>query len=166
MILESASTVGLWWLSVIPYYQPLRLSDFEVGSELHRRTLAGPSWPTCRLCGDSANFGHDEVFYHRRERHILARHNQVVQALSQSPSLGQRPHSVEPHTNEGRRRNDIRLPGSAVRGATAVDYDIKVYPSMAAKALSTTTRNPEETLTMQHAIVQCNKYSSNVGEGG
>ena len=39
VILESASMAGpvrLRWLAVIPYYQPLRLSDFEVGVELHR----------------------------------------------------------------------------------------------------------------------------------
>ena len=30
---------------------------------------------------------------------------------------------VEPHTLEGRRRNNIRLPGFAIRGATRVLYD-------------------------------------------
>ena len=40
MMIESASTVRRKWLSTIPYYQPLRLSDLEVASELHKRMLA------------------------------------------------------------------------------------------------------------------------------
>ena len=45
VMIESASIVGRKWLFTIPYYQPLRLSDFAVASELHRRVLADPSRP-------------------------------------------------------------------------------------------------------------------------
>ena len=71
---------------------------------------------------------------------------------------------VEPHTYEGRRRDDIRLPGSAVRGAKAVDCYNKVYSLMAANTPSTTTRKPQETSTLQHAADQCDKYLSNVAK--
>ena len=60
VMIESASTVGRKWLSIIPYYQPIRLSDLEVASELHKSMLADPSRLTCRLCGDEASLDHDE----------------------------------------------------------------------------------------------------------
>ena len=111
-------------------------------------------------------FGHDEECYHRRERHTIARHDQVVQALAKALiSLYDRV-QVEPRTFQEGRRNDIRLPGSAAREGTAVDYDLKAYCLMAANAPSTATRKPEETSTLQHAVDQCNKYLVERGEGG
>ncbi|EAL19915.1 hypothetical protein CNBG0010 [Cryptococcus deneoformans B-3501A] len=47
---ENASRLGRSWLSVIPYLQPLRLSNVEIASGLHDRTLVGSSIPVCRFC--------------------------------------------------------------------------------------------------------------------
>ncbi|UOH84391.1 hypothetical protein LQV05_001191 [Cryptococcus neoformans] len=46
---ENASKLGRSWLSTIPLYQPLRLSDIDIASALHGRTLVGSSVPICRL---------------------------------------------------------------------------------------------------------------------
>jgi len=133
--------------------QPLRLSNFEIASELHRRSLAEPSRPTCRLCGDTADFGHDEVCNWRREKHTIARHDQVVLAIGHALHTLDDRVVIEPHTYEGRRRNDIRLAGSNARGRTAIDYDVKIYSLMAGHAHSTTTRKPVDSTNVDHAVV-------------
>ena len=81
VMVESASIVGRKWLSIIPYYQPLRLTDFEIASALHRRTIADPSRLAFRLCGNSADFGHDEVCNWRKDENTIARHDQAVAAF-------------------------------------------------------------------------------------
>jgi len=37
---ESSSTLGRKWLDTIPYYPSLRLTDFEVSTAIHYRTLS------------------------------------------------------------------------------------------------------------------------------
>jgi len=164
VMVESSSVIGRKWLSVIPYYQPLRLSNFEIASELHRRSLAEPSRPTCRLCGDTADFGHDEVCNWRREKHTIARHDQVVLAIGHALHTLDDRVVIEPHTYEGRRRNDIRLAGSNARGRTAIDYDVKIYSLMAGHAHSTTTRKPVDSTNVDHAVAQCIKYLASVAK--
>ncbi len=163
-IVESGSVFGRKWLSVIPYYQPLRLSDFEVASELHRRTLAAPSRPSCRLCGDVATFGHDEVCNWRRDRHTIARHDQVVLVIGHALQSLYARIDIEPHTYEGRRRNDIRVAGSGRRGTTTTDYDIKVYSLMAGHAHLTTSRKPVNSTIIDHSVAQCGKFLSGVAK--
>ena len=163
-IVESGSVFGRKWLSVIPYYQPLRLSDFEVASELHRRTLAAPSRPSCRLCGDVATFGHDEVCNWRRDRHTIARHDQVVLVIGHALQSLDARIDIEPHTYEGRRRNDICVAGSGRRGTTTTDYDIKVYSLMAGHAHLTTSRKPVNSTIIDHSVAQCGKFLSGVAK--
>jgi len=140
------------------------LSNFEIASEFHRRSLAEPSRPTCRLCGDTADFGHDEVCNWRFERHTIARHDQVVLAIGHALHTLEDRVVIEPHTYEGRRRNDIRLAGSNARGRTAIDYDVKIYSLMAGHAHSTTTRKPVDSTNVDHAVAQCIKYLASVAK--
>ena len=66
----------------------------------------------------------------------------------------------EPHSFEGRRRNDIRLRGP-FRGS--IDYDIKAYTLLAAHATSTTTRPPQDVPLPAHIAQQSLKYLNRVG---
>ena len=49
---------------------------------------------------------------------------------------------IELHPYDGRRRNDIRVIGSASRGRVTRVYDVKVYTSMASNAHCATTIIP------------------------
>ncbi|OXC63608.1 hypothetical protein C367_05585 [Cryptococcus neoformans Ze90-1] len=50
-----------------PYFQPLRLSNQEVATGLHDRTLVGSSIAICSFCGSDSPLGHDELC---RSRHL------------------------------------------------------------------------------------------------
>ncbi len=80
MVVEAGSVLGRKWLSVIPYFQPLRLSDFDVSAALHLRTLTVPPRHACRHCGDAAHLGHDEVCT-KRSRWTVMRHDSIVRAI-------------------------------------------------------------------------------------
>lgn len=54
---ENSSKLGRSCLSIIPFNQPLRLSNTDVASALHDRSLAGSSIPTCSFCGLSLRLG-------------------------------------------------------------------------------------------------------------
>ena len=164
VMVESASIVGRKWLSIIPYYQPLRLTDFEIASALHRRTIADPSRLTCRLCGNSADFGHDEVCNWRKDKHTIARHDQAVAAFGTALATLDGRVDVEPHTYEGRRRNDLRVQGGFTRGRSTMDYDVKIYSLMGSHAHQTTTRQPTESTTFDHAASQSQKYLASVAK--
>jgi hypothetical protein len=65
-MIESASGLGRKWLSVIPYYQGLRLTDFEVSAGLHLHTLHPGSSIVCSLCASENAPGHAEVCVGRK----------------------------------------------------------------------------------------------------
>ncbi|UOH81165.1 hypothetical protein LQV05_003831, partial [Cryptococcus neoformans] len=122
---ENASRLGRSWLSVIPYLQPLRLSNVEIASGLHDRTLVGSSIPVCRFCGSDSPLGHDELC-RARNPWTQRRHNAINRVIFQHlKQIQGATVEIEPHTLSGQRRNDLRVRGS---GALAfADYDLKVY---------------------------------------
>jgi len=61
----------------------------------------------------------------------------------------------EPHSFEGRRRNDIRLRGSF---KWSVDFDVKVYTLLGSKATKTTTNPAAGTSLPLHIVQQATKY--------
>ncbi len=163
-MVEAGSVLGRKWLSVITYFQPLRLSDFDISTALHLRTLTVPPGHACRHCGNAAHLGHDEVCT-KRSRWTIMRHDSIVRALEGGLStLDSTRIEVEPSTLEGRRRNDIRVHGSAATRRTTIDYDIKVVSLMSHHAHSTTTRIPTGTSTFEHAQSQANRYLESVGK--
>jgi hypothetical protein len=124
-ILESASGLGRKWLSVIPYYEGLRLSDFEISAALHHRTLK-PGSPVCSLCGVVNTTGHAEVCK-KGTAWFVARHEQVKYAIKRTLETieGVRV-AVEPYIANTNRRNDLLVTGSEASGMANQEYDITV----------------------------------------
>jgi hypothetical protein len=126
-VLESASSLGKKWLTVIPYYQSLRLTDFEISAGLHAKTLHSGTRPVCTRCGIfSSEVGHAEVCPHRA-RWNTARHEQVKRAIASAFSKMQGVTVVvEPLIEGTARRNDIRVTGDPESGIARHEYDVTV----------------------------------------
>jgi len=149
LLIENSTTFGRKWLSSIPYFQPLRLTDYDISTGLHYRTLASGSRGICKWCGDENRLGHDEVCM-RRNRWAIRRHDEVKRAMFKAlVSLDNTIAETEPDTAEGRRRNDIRISGRGVLGR--LDFDIKVYSLVDADATKTTTRAEPGVTLRAHA---------------
>ncbi|UOH81183.1 hypothetical protein LQV05_003849 [Cryptococcus neoformans] len=110
-----------------PYLQPLRLSNVEIASGLHDRTLVGSSIPVCRFCGSDSPLGHDELC-RARNPWTQRRHNAINRVIFQHlKQIQGATVEIEPHTLSGQRRNDLRVRGSSA--LAFADYDLKVYSS-------------------------------------
>jgi len=151
---ESSSTLGRKWLDTIPYYHSLRLTDFEVSTAIHYRTLSTSPLTTCPWCSKSNSLGHDEVCL-ARSRQTVARHDFVARILHSTLKTIDPTAEHEPHSFEGRRRNDIRLQGPS-KGT--VDFDVKVYTVLGSKATKTTTNRAAGTSLPLHIVRQATKY--------
>jgi len=155
---ESASTLGRKWLNTIPFYPPLALNDFELATAVHYRTLSTSPLTTCTWCAKPNHLGHDEVCL-ARPRQTVARHDYLARIIHSTLKTIDPSAEHEPHSFEGRRRNDIRLRGP-FRGN--IDFDIKVYTLMAVQATKTTTKPPDNTSLPQHIVQQATKYLDRV----
>lgn len=132
MLAENASLLGRRWLSVIPYSQNLLMSDKEVSTALHARTLCSGTERHCLLCGAENVILHDEVCM-KMENVRLARHEQLkkifIQTLSQAarttvtnePALTRR--DGDDSLING--RTDFRVRGSAAQGGQT-EYDLTI----------------------------------------
>ncbi|OXG77145.1 hypothetical protein C349_05357 [Cryptococcus neoformans var. grubii Br795] len=159
---ENASKLGRSWLSTIPLYQPLRLSDIDIASALHVRTLVGSSVPICRFCGASASLGHDELCRGRNpwsqwrhdtiNRAIYQHLNQVNGAIIE----------IEPPTLSGQRRNDLRIRGTSSLPFT--DYDLKVLSLGDNKARSTAVPHPPNSKLADFCFDRCVGWLDKVGK--
>ncbi|OXG12880.1 hypothetical protein C361_06068 [Cryptococcus neoformans Tu259-1] len=121
---ENASKLGRSWLSTIPLFQPLRLSDVNIASALHDRTLVGSSVPICRFCGASALLDHDELC-RGRNPWSQYRHDAINRPIFKHlKQINGATVEVEPPTLSGQRRNDLRVRGTSSLAFT--DYDLKM----------------------------------------
>ncbi len=85
----------------------------------------------------------------------MARHDSAARILHSTLKTIDSTAEHEPHSFEGRRRNDIRLRGSC-KGS--VDFDVKVYTLLGNKATKTTT-NPADGISLPlHIVQQATKY--------
>jgi hypothetical protein len=140
-VLESASGLGRKWLSVIPFHQALRLTDFEVSAALHHRTL-NPGSAVCSLCGVVNTAGHAEVCK-KGTPWFVARHEQVKYAIKRTLETADGVRvAVEPYIADTNRRNDLRVTGSEASGLANHEYDVTVI-SLACKD-SVETRIPPQ----------------------
>ena len=158
LLAESASKLGRRWLNTIPFYQTLSLSDFEVSTALHYRLLAPSPLSICAWCSKSNSLGHDELCM-ARHRLTVARHDSVARIIHSALKTVNPTAELEPHTSEGRRRNDIRLRGPQIG---PIDFDIKVYTLLAAHATKTTTAPPQGTSLTSHITQQSVKYRDRI----
>jgi hypothetical protein len=69
----------------------------------------------------------------------------------------------DPSTYEGRRRNDIRLRGSASLGRN-IDYDVKIYSFATDKAHKTTSIPVGNKSDIDHALDQSTRYLESIGK--
>lgn len=162
LLVEAASPIGRKWLSIIPYNQPLRLSDYDVATGLAYRLQVPPKEGHCMWCGDNAELGHDELCL-VRPRGTIGRHDAIVRVIGRHLASN---HSttvdIEPHTQEGRRRNDIQWHGAPSHGRATVQFDVKVVSLLGAKSHRTTTKPPADTELAPHASKQCIKHLDSV----
>ncbi|UOH84402.1 hypothetical protein LQV05_001202 [Cryptococcus neoformans] len=159
---ENASRLGRSWLSVIPYLQPLRLSNVEIASGLHDRTLVGSSIPVCRFCGSDSPLGHDELC-RARNPWTQRRHNAINRVIFQHlKQIQGATVEIEPHTLSGQRRNDLRVRGS---GALAfADYDLKVYSLGDRDARSTVVPCTPNSKLAEFCLDRCINWLDKVGQ--
>ncbi|AAW44842.1 hypothetical protein CNG04710 [Cryptococcus deneoformans JEC21] len=159
---ENASRLGRSWLSVIPYLQPLRLSNVEIASGLHDRTLVGSSIPVCRFCGSDSPLGHDELC-RARNPWTQRRHNAINRVIYQHlKQIQGATVEIEPHTLSGQRRNDLRVRGSSALAFT--DYDLKVYSLGDRDARSTVTPCAPNGKLADFCLDRCVNWLDKVGQ--
>ena len=158
LLMEAASTMGRKWLSVIPYNHPLRLSDYDIATGLAYQLQVRAKEGHCGWCGDKAELGHDEICLNR-PRATIGRHDAIVRVIGRHLASN---HSttvdIEPHTQEGQRRNDIQWTGSPSHGRSTIHFDVKIVSLLGAKSHSTTTKPPTGTQLIDHANKQCIKH--------
>ncbi|UOH79812.1 hypothetical protein LQV05_000823, partial [Cryptococcus neoformans] len=161
-LVENASRIGKRWLNVVPHFQPLRLSNQEVATGLHDRTLVGSSLAICSFCGSDSPLGHDELC---RSRNSWAqrRHDSINRIIHRGlQSVEGAVVSIEPRTLEGQRRNDLRVRGRC--GLHATDYDLKVYCLNDRDARSTTSAKPAASSLTNHVLNRCLSWLDKVSE--
>ena len=61
--MKNGSVLERKWLQIIPYFQPLRLTDYNISAGVHYRTLVTVILRTCRSCGNESSLGHDEFAF-------------------------------------------------------------------------------------------------------
>jgi hypothetical protein len=127
-VTEASSLLGREWLSVIPFSPALRLSDFEVSAALHAQALLPGAATHRRHCGAPNQLGHDGICL-RRAPWTAGRHEQAKRAIGTALATveGVQVH-LEPLVTGTRRRNDIRITGSASSGLSSEDIDITIVP--------------------------------------
>jgi hypothetical protein len=155
-ILESASGLGRKWLSVIPFHQALRLTDFEVSAALHHRTL-NPGSAVCSMCGILNSAGHAEVCT-KGTKWTIARHEQVKYAIKRALETAEGVQvRVEPFIADTNRRNDLRVTGSEASGLSNHEYDVTVVSLACRDAVATNIPpqiQPNKPAELGHALIK------------
>ena len=134
VVSESATVLGRRWLGVVPFRPILELSDAEVASGLHFRTLCPGLLDFCADCGEAAPFGHDEACAGRAPV-TLGRHEQVKRLVHNTLSSCSRYRVVlEPLVPGTQLRTDLRITGPD--GVKELDITVVSLASQDARALS------------------------------
>ena len=154
MVNGNSTTLSRKWLTLMPYFQPPRLSDNEILTGLHSLTLVPVHHRVCFLCGGKNKLGHDEIRTGRnRWRWTVRRHGALKNAFAKALStLISTSVDVEPSTLEGQRRNDIHVRGRGPNGGRALDYDVKIYSLLTSVANKTTTNHDPALSAAAHAL--------------
>ncbi|UOH82395.1 hypothetical protein LQV05_005096 [Cryptococcus neoformans] len=142
---ENASKLGRSWLSTIPLFQPLRLSDIDIASALYDRTLAMTNYARGRNPWSQRR--HDTI-----NRAIYQHLNQVNGAIIE----------IEPPTISGQRRNDLRIRGTSSLPCT--DYDLKVLSLGDNDARSTAVPHPPNSKLADFYFDRCVGWLDKVGK--
>lgn len=134
VVTESASVIGRRWLAVIPFRPSLVLSDTEIATGLHGRTLCPGRLDFCSDCGETAPIGHDDLCT-GRPRYQLGRHEQVkrlvINTLSSCSSYRV---DVEPLVPGTQLRTDLRV--SSPDRVVEIDITVVSLASQDARFIS------------------------------
>jgi hypothetical protein len=164
MIVEASSTLGRKWLSIIPFFSALRLSDFEISAALHLRILSRPSRTACGRCGATNSPSHVEICAHRSPW-TLSRHENAKRVIYQAlkSTQGVRAH-MEPFAIDSDRRNDLRIEGSQSSGLSSEEIDLSIVSlaSQRSVAVSLPPDTPEDAPAAEKASKLIHKRLSMV----
>jgi hypothetical protein len=131
---ESGTVLGRRWLGVVPFRSVLELSDAEVASGLHFRTLCPGSLDFCADCGDAAPFGHDEACSGRAPV-ALGRHEQIKRLVNNTLTSNAKFRVVlEPLVPGTQLRTDLRIAGPD--GVRELDITVVSLASQDARSAS------------------------------
>ncbi|KIR63861.1 hypothetical protein I314_03268 [Cryptococcus bacillisporus CA1873] len=159
---ENASKLGRSWLSTPPFFQSLRLSNIDIASALHDRTLVSSSVPICRFCGASASLGHDELC-RGRNPWSQYRHDAVNRTIFKHlKQINGATVEIEPPTLSGQRRNDLRVRGTS--SLAFVDYDLKILSLGDRDARSTAGPTPVNCKLADFCFDRCVGWLDKVGK--
>jgi hypothetical protein len=135
LVADACSSVGSRWLSTIPYFSTLRLSNAAVASALHYRTLCPGSAAICMDCAQDNLPGHDELCAGRKNWR-LARHEVVKKTLvSHLRSVDNTLVHVEPFVPGTDMRTDFRVSGPAAPSGTSAEFDLTIVAPTSVDAL-------------------------------
>jgi hypothetical protein len=135
LVVDSSSKVGCKWLTSIPYFGTLRLSNKAVSCALHYRTLCPSRGAICPSCAKDNLPGHDELCA-MRANYRLARHEIVKKVLvSHLRSVEGCTVEVEPMVPGSGLRTDFRVTGPAAHSGVASEYDLTIVAPTSVDAL-------------------------------
>jgi hypothetical protein len=133
---DNSSSLGRRWLTTIPYFPALRLSDPEVSAALHIRTLCPGQSPNCRHCALPNIPGHDDLCS-ARPNWRLARHEVVKKSLMRHlSSIPQVAITPEPPVPDSNMRTDFRITGVASPLGVSSELDLTIVAPTSAQALA------------------------------
>lgn len=131
LLAEGSSIVGRKWLSVFPTSSSLKLTDKEVSTALHARTLCHGTDSHCLLCGLQNHPLHEEIC-RKMENVRLARHERLKKlflgvlgslprtTVVSEPAARQLPGRAADHC-----RTDFRVKGPPAQGGQQ-EYDLTI----------------------------------------
>jgi hypothetical protein len=166
LVADNCASLGSRWLTTVPYFPSLRLSDAEVSAALHIRTLCPGSSPHCLHCARPNAPGHDELC-DGRPNWRLARHERVkktlVHHLRAVPDTVVLPEPLVPGTQL---RTDFRVTGAASPIGVASELDLTIVAPASAQALATVARLTAHAppTTLQEATATLAAHLADVAE--
>ena len=152
-VIDHSSKLARMWMNVTPTNLTLELSDQEISSALHHRTLCPGHEVTC-ACGLPNDTGHDETCQGVKNWR-LARHEMIKKIIIKSVKSNiETTVTTEPGCTIGKQRTDFRITGPCSVSGGASEYDITVASTYSAKASALFSKNTTKAAVSEKSAVQ------------
>ncbi len=126
-VVDNSSRVGSAWVSMLPLFPSLRLSDRQVTSAVRCRLLvSGPARP-CPACTLPLDFLHQECCQAGRQGSAQVRHDNACATFVRAARACLQRVTVEPATiatNPSQIRGDFRVQGPKATNGMSCTYDV------------------------------------------